>query len=250
MSGAVLGMELMREGAQAIDRGDIVKRRAVHRAALARPSSAARTFTSRAVSRRRSDRGRPLRRIEQALPAIGPIERRMATCGFNHYWAGRLADADLEFRRTLALDPEHAGALLGLGLVAARQERWTDAEALLRRSLAADEGLLDTHRRLADLLVKRGEYEQAIAAYEKSLALAMAGHKALGGLIATERAGIRLLDDGHWKTHARLARLYEAERRRGEGHRRVSHQSRGRPRRDASPAPPRPRLCQQQGASG
>jgi tetratricopeptide (TPR) repeat protein len=209
-SGAVVGMDLMREGAQAADRGDIVTAEHKYRCARsACASSAAADFHLAQLyeGAGRIEDGRRLYR--QALSADPSYRTPYSTTGFNHYWAGRLADADVEFRRTLSLDPEHAGSLLGLGMVAVRQERWTDAEALLRRSLAADDGLLDTHRRLADLLVKRGEYEEAIAAYEKSLALAMAGHKALGGLLATDGCEIRLLDIGHWKTHARLARLYE-----------------------------------------
>ena len=209
-SEAVLGMDLMREGAQAVHRGDIGTAELKYgRARSACPSSAAADFH---LAQLYADAGRiedGRRLYQQALSTEPSYRTPYSTTGFAHYWAGRLADADLEFRRTLALDPEHAGALLGLGLVAARQERWTDAEGLLRRSLAADEGLLDTHRRLADLLVKRRQYEEAIAAYEKSLVLAMAGHKAIGGLLATTGRAIRLLDTGHWKTHARLARLYE-----------------------------------------
>ena len=135
--------------------------------------------------------------------------RAHSHAGFNDLQAGRLGDAEREFLRALSLDPEHAGALLGLGVVATRRKQWSEAETLLRRSLAADGTLIDAHRRLAGVLARRGEFDEAISAYERSLTLAMAGHKPLDSLPRTNGTTIRLLDDDHWKTHAQLARLHE-----------------------------------------
>jgi tetratricopeptide (TPR) repeat protein len=110
----------------------------------------------------------------------------------------------------LALDPEDAYAHFGLGRLAAQRNRWDEAEALLRKSLALNGRLVDAYRALGDVLVKQGRYDEAIWAYEQSLKLALAGHKPLEGAIATYTNGDhRVIDPDHGRIHASLARLYE-----------------------------------------
>jgi Flp pilus assembly protein TadD len=209
-NGSALGMELIRQGAEAADRGDIVT--AEEKLGLAVTTSPMSAAASYHLAHVYAGAGRiedARRMYRQALESDPAYRSAHSNVGFNDLRANRLAHADREFRRALSLDPEHAGALLGLGVIASRRKRWRKAEAQLRRSLASDGTLIDTHRHLAAVLARRGEYDEAIAAYERSLTLAMAGHKPLGWLPATEGTKIRLLDADHWKTHARLARLYE-----------------------------------------
>ncbi|MEP7305050.1 MAG: tetratricopeptide repeat protein [Acidobacteriota bacterium] len=206
----VLAAKLMREGAQAVNLGDIAAaERSYSRAADVWPSSAAPDFhlAHAYAGAGLLEDGR--RMYRQAIAKDPSYRTPYSNAGFHRYWAGHVVDAEREFQRTLTLDAEHAGSLLGLAVVAATQKRWADAETLLRRSLAADDELVDTYRQFAVVLARRGADEEAICAYERSLALAMAGHQPLGGLLGTRDDAVRLLDADHWKTHARLARLYE-----------------------------------------
>jgi Flp pilus assembly protein TadD len=209
-NGSALGMELIREGAEAGDRGDIVTAEAkLGLAVTTCPTSAAASYHL-AHAYEGAGRIEDARRMyQQALKRDPAYRSAHSNVAFNDLWAHRVLDAEREFRRAASLDPEHAGALLGLGVIAFRRKRWTEAEALLRRSIASEETLIDAHRLLAAVLARRGECDEAISAYERSLTLAMAGHKPLGRLPATDGTTIRLLDADHWKTHARLARLYE-----------------------------------------
>jgi tetratricopeptide (TPR) repeat protein len=206
---AAHGMTLIREGAEAADRGDIVTaEQKLELAARVRgPVSAAAKYHLANLYRGRIEDARALYR--QALADDPSYRSAHANAGFNDYRADRLDEAEREFHRALSLDPEHPLALLGLGLIAVRRTRWSEAEALLRRALASDGTLIDAHRRLAEVLVRRGECDEAIASYERSLTLAMAGQTPLGWLPATDGTPRRLLDVDHWKTHAQLARLYE-----------------------------------------
>jgi tetratricopeptide (TPR) repeat protein len=209
-NGSAVGMELIREGAEAAHRGDIVTaEEKLGLAVTTNPRSAAAAYHLALVyagAGRIEDARRMYRRALERDPAYRSAH---GSIGFNDLRANRLVRAEREFRRALSLDPEHAGALLGLGVMASRRRRWNKAEALLRRSLASDGTLIDAHRHLAAVLARCGEYDEAISAYERSLTLAMAGHRPLASLPATDGATIRLLDADHWKTHARLARLYE-----------------------------------------
>ena len=126
--------------------------------------------------------------------------------GFRHYAARRLAEAEQEFRRLLDSDPEDAYAYLGLGKIAARRKRWAQAEAWLNQSLELNGQLVDSYRVLGKVLAGQGRRGEAIAAYEKSLVLALRGHKPLSDYIATESQG--LVDPDHFRIHGRLAWLY------------------------------------------
>jgi tetratricopeptide (TPR) repeat protein len=209
-NGSALGLELIREAAESGARGDIVAAEETLRlAATTCPTSAAAAYHLAHLYEGTGRIGEARRMYRQALERDPAYRSAHSNVGFNDLWANRVSDAEREFRRALSLDHEHAGALYGLGVIASRRKRWSEAEGLLRRSLASDDTFIDAHRRLAALLARRGEYDEATSLYERSLILAMAGHKPLGGLPSTAGTTIRLLDADHWKTHARLARLYE-----------------------------------------
>jgi tetratricopeptide (TPR) repeat protein len=133
--------------------------------------------------------------------------------GLHYYTERHFAEAEEEHRRILSLDPQDPYALFGLGRLAARRKRWNQAEVLLRKSLAHDGNLINAYRWLGKVLIKQGQHGEAIAAYERSLKLAMAGYRPLEGDIVTRNEGDppRLLDSHHCRTHARLARLYELQ---------------------------------------
>jgi len=128
--------------------------------------------------------------------------------GLTRYNCGKYREAEAGFRQTLSLDPQNACAHLGLGQVARARKHWTEAEAELRAALSFDPDLMDAHRGLGDVLAKQGRRQEAIRSYERSLKLALAGHRPLDGNILTDPGRERFADSGHCWTHAALAALY------------------------------------------
>ena len=94
-----------------------------------------------------------------------------------------------EHRRTLTLDPEDAYAHLGWGAWPPRRNVGGSG-SWLRQALALDPNLVDAYRTLGKVQARLGRVEAAIAAYEKSLILALRGYKPLTDYIATEYQGL------------------------------------------------------------
>lgn len=146
----------------------------------------------------------------RALDLDGGAELRRSY-GFGDYWCGRYAEAEREFRLMNALDPANPFAWLGLGLIEARSANWAHALTLLNRAAELNPDSLDAHRALAGVLAKQKRNKDAITAYERSLKLAVRGCRPLKALPITNLPTNVLLDPDHWRTFARLARLYELE---------------------------------------
>ncbi len=118
------------------------------------------------------------------------------------------------FARTLSLNPGDAYAHLGRGLLAIKEKQWRAAESSLRQAIALDDRCVEAWRALGQVLARHGAYSEAVAAYERSLKLALSGRRALTDPIT--------LSQGHdWRTPwdpdhgavlAELARLHMATR--------------------------------------
>ena len=202
------GMELIREGAEAASRGEFSAAEQKYSEAAERlPNLAAPqwrlAYLYLDVGRRNEGR-----RMYQRAMELDP---RYCTA-FNsdalwHLWDRRWEAAEREYRRTLELDPTDATAHLGLGWLALERSEWGAAESELRRAVEIQPDLLDAHRALGKALQKLGRQREAIAAYENSLKLALAGleslHECAG--IAAERP--RLSDPRHFEVYANLGRL-------------------------------------------
>jgi tetratricopeptide (TPR) repeat protein len=206
---------LIRLGALAADRKDVTAAEAKYREAIdLMPGSPVPHYhlahllysvTGRAEEARKS--------YQKALTLDSSYRSPYNSRGLDYYTERRFAEAEEEHRRTLWLDPQDPYALFGLGRLAARRKRWNQAEALLRKSLAHDDNLINAYRWLGKVLIKQGRHDEAIAAYERSLKLALAGYRPVEGNIVTcnESDPPRLVDSYHCRTHARLARLYELQ---------------------------------------
>ena len=111
-----------------------------------------------------------------------------------------------------AVDPENALAWLGLGLVESRRANWDEAAVALNRAMDLDSNSIDVHRAFAEVLTHQKQNKNAIASYERSLKLALTGHRPLKALAITEVPRDTLLDPDHRKIYQQLAHLYELER--------------------------------------
>ncbi len=111
-------------------------------------------------------------------------------------------------RNTLLLDPANASARVALGWTAMCRREWADAENHARTALEHEPQLIDAHRLLGQALEERGRIRDAIGAFERSLTLALSGHRPLNGIVTSRPGSQRLLDSDHARTHAHLARLY------------------------------------------
>ena len=204
------GMVRMREAAVAAERGELAAAEEKYRQArelLSASAAPAWHLAHLYLAMRRADDGQ---RMYQQAAALDPSYRTAYnSAGLWHFWSRRFSGARQEHWRTLQLDAQDPFAHLGLAWLAVREKNWSEAETLLRKALQLDQHLLDAYRSLGDVLVRQGRPEKAIAAYERSLTLALGGHRPLDGPIATLEEQERLPDPGHWRTYLELARLYE-----------------------------------------
>ena len=205
----VQGMSLLRAGALAADGGNMLAAAANYlKARELLPQHAAPEHHLAHLYLEMGDTGRAQKCYREAL-ALDPTYRTAYNSqGIWYYSQRRLPQADLEHRRTLALDPEDPYALLGLGQLAAKRRLWGEAETWLNRALEADGQLIDAYRTFGKVLFQQRRHREAIVAYEKSLRLALSGHKPLAGPILTASEGHPLLDPAHFEVHAILGHLY------------------------------------------
>jgi tetratricopeptide (TPR) repeat protein len=95
---------------------------------------------------------------------------------------GRLAEAERQYRRLLAIDPDHAGALHNLALILAGRGQGEQAASLLRRAIALDPRSPALHNSLGTVLQAQGAREEAAACYRQALVLDPALAPAQGNL--------------------------------------------------------------------
>jgi tetratricopeptide (TPR) repeat protein len=95
--------------------------------------------------------------------------------------AGRLAEAEAEFGRALALQPSRADLRLGLADVLARSGRVEDAIAQYRLAIAADPRAARAHANLALALAGVGQLQAARFHFERALELTPPGPQGAPG---------------------------------------------------------------------
>ena len=89
---------------------------------------------------------------------------------YGHFHDGRLEEADECCRVVLNRNPDHMQANHLLGVIRFRQGRIGEAVDLLKRAAASPGATAETHNNFGAALMKLGQTEEAIAAFERALA--------------------------------------------------------------------------------
>lgn len=209
----LLAMSLMRQGATLAAGRDFTRAgEACLEAARLAPESAAPSYHLARLYLEMDRIGEARECYQRALSIDPAYSTPYGNAGLKRYSERRFDDARREYQRALSLNPDDPCSRYGLARLAARDRNWSEVERLSKLAIAADPEFTDAYRVLGDSLSRQGKIEPAIAAYERSLRLALAGHKPLGEPIATfVDEGGRALDPAHGRIHARLARLYETK---------------------------------------
>ncbi len=85
--------------------------------------------------------------------------------------SGRLQDAETQYKRVLAVDPNQFEALHFLGLLEAQRGNLAEADRLVGRSLAVNAQRAEAHSNHARILRQRGKAEEALARCDRALSL-------------------------------------------------------------------------------
>jgi tetratricopeptide (TPR) repeat protein len=101
----------------------------------------------------------------RAAVAIAPTEISHLGLGNALTGLGKSAEAAVQYRAALALNPRSAEAYRGLGAIELKAGRTNEAVAMFERALA----LHDDPQTRAIIATARGQYDEAIARYEEAL---------------------------------------------------------------------------------
>jgi protein O-GlcNAc transferase len=89
----------------------------------------------------------------------------------SHHKAGRLAEAERLYLQICAVDPDHAGSLHFLGVLAGQVGRNDLAIDLIGRALALKPDYAEAHYNLGRALTMQGKLGEAVAHYERAATL-------------------------------------------------------------------------------
>jgi len=87
-----------------------------------------------------------------------------------HHQAGQLAQAENLYRQILAEQPDHAGALHYLGVIAYQSKNFDDAVNLIRRAIALKPDYADAYSNLGNVLRDLGQLDEAVTAARQAIA--------------------------------------------------------------------------------
>ena len=110
--------------------------------------------------------GLALMRYQHALELDPSLQRARYKLGVVLLQKGRAADALGAFSQILVSEPENALGYLGQGQVYHQQERFQDAERVLRRATELSPDLWKAHETLGITLDRQQRHGEALAAYE------------------------------------------------------------------------------------
>jgi len=111
-----------------------------------------------------------------------------------HHEAGRLREAEAEYRRVLLQDPRRHDVIQMLARLAHQSGKHVAAAALLRQAIAMAPRVAEYHSNLGMVLATSGQLNEAIVAFQQALALRPDVPEAHNNLANTLRAQKRLDD--------------------------------------------------------
>ena len=105
----------------------------------------------------------------QSLSALTPDDMdAVHLVGRASLGAGRLDQAERLFLHVLNRNPRQCYAMVNLGRTYFADERWTDAELVLRRAAACAPRMAEVYETLGELYLKRGRHQEAAAAFRRA----------------------------------------------------------------------------------
>jgi tetratricopeptide (TPR) repeat protein len=123
---------------------------------------------------------------KDAARSSGLLEETLFRQAMAHHQAGRLRDAEANYRDVLAANPRHTGAMSYLGLLAHQAGHSDAAIDLLRKAIASDKRNPEPHYNLARILSDCGRDDDAIMHNRKALEIDPdfpGAHNNLGALL-------------------------------------------------------------------
>lgn len=111
---------------------------------------------------------------------------------FRHHQAGRLSDAERDYRTVIALDSANADAWHGLGLIAQQSGKHAYSVELIRNAIALNPTVPAFYNNLAQALIELKSWDEAIAACNDALRIDARYAQAWNslGMIAKEQHNI------------------------------------------------------------
>jgi tetratricopeptide (TPR) repeat protein len=103
--------------------------------------------------------------------AVPPGVDDVLQAGMAHHRAGRLAQAEVDYRRVLAVAPDHADALHLLGVIACQAGRHEAAIELIGRAIQQKGDEFSYHNSYGIVLQRVERLDEAVASYDRALAL-------------------------------------------------------------------------------
>ena len=97
---------------------------------------------------------------------LQPFERAVSL-----HDSGRLSEAEQLYQIVLLGDDRHFDALCRFGLVRMQQQRFADAEGLIRRAIKVDKRSAEAHELLGSALTGLGRLDEAVRSYSKAVAI-------------------------------------------------------------------------------
>lgn len=135
--------------------------------------------------------------METAETGRRPSQERAAPLlaqALRFHQSGDLANAEQFYRQILDIDPDHADALHLLGVLAHQLDRNDVAEALIGRALGQCGTVAEYHGNYGSVLQALGRLPEAVASYERALALKSDYPDALNNLGSALQAMGRLAE--------------------------------------------------------
>lgn len=112
-----------------------------------------------------------------------------------HHQAGRLPEAEADYRRALTAQPDHADAAFNLGVALRQAGKVDEAIAAYRRAIEIKPGYPEAHYNLGNALMAQGNADEAVAAYTQALRIKPDHARATANLgVAYANLGAGLMD--------------------------------------------------------